>query len=331
MKIFLTGATGFFGSSLTRALLEETDHDLILLARPGRESRLPQNSRVEAATGDLTDPESLNRCVSACDAVIHAAALVATWSRDSRALDRVNVEGTVNLLRAARDAGVTRLIYISSFLALGHSEGLPLTEDDDHERETHYNDYERTKYLANRKAQEFARAGLPLVILYPGVMYGPGPLTPGNLVSSMIIDFMKRKLKARLGDGRTRWNFVFVEDVVRGVLSALEKAEPGERYILGGENASLARFFEILQKVTGVPKPRFSVPWPVARLVGAAEEILAFVTGRTPQTTRGVIDIFQKNWIFDSKAAENKLGYRACSLEEGVKRTVSWIRAEGMA
>ena len=331
MKIFLTGATGFFGSCLTRALLEETDHELILLARPGGESSLPQNDRVEAATGDLTDPESLKRCVSACDAVIHAAALVATWLRDSRLFDRVNVEGTVNLLRAARDAGVAKVIYISSFLALGHSENRPLAENDNHERETHYNDYERTKYLANLKAQEFARTGVPLVILYPTVMYGPGPLTPGNLVSSMIIDFMKKKLKARLGDGKALWNFVFVEDVARGVLLAMEKAEPGERYILGGENASLARFFETLEKVTLVPQPRFSVPWPVARLVGAGEEILAFVSGRTPQITRGVVDIFQKNWIFDSRAAENKLAYRALSLEEGVKRTVDWIRAEGLA
>lgn len=171
MKIFLTGATGFFGSCLTRALLDETGHELILLARPGGESSLPQNDRVEAATGDMTDPESLKRCVSACDVVIHAAALVASWSRDSRVFDRVNVKGTVNLLRAARDAGVSKVIYISSFLALGHSENRPLVENDNHEREIHYNDYERTKYLANLKAQEFARTGLPLVILYPTVMY----------------------------------------------------------------------------------------------------------------------------------------------------------------
>jgi len=331
MKIFLTGATGFFGSCLARALLEQTGHDLILLARPGGESRLPQDDRVEAATGDVTDPQSLKRYVSACDAVIHAAAQVATWSRDSRIFDRVNVGATVNLLRTALDEEVPKVIYISSFLALGHSESQPLTENDNHERTAHYNDYERTKYQANLKAQEFARTGLPLVILYPTVMYGPGPLTPGNLVSGMIIDFMKKRLKARLGDGSVRWNFVFVEDVVRGVLSALEKAEPGERYILGGENASLARFLETLEKITRVPQPRFSVPWSAARLAGAGEEALAWLTGRIPRTTRGVIDIFQRNWIFDSSAAEKKLGYQALSLEEGLRRTVDWIRAEGLA
>ena len=331
MKIFLTGATGFFGSCLARALLEQTGHDLILLARPGRESSLPQDNRVEIATGDLTDPQSLKRCVPACDAVIHAAAMVATWSRHSSTFDRVNVEGTVNLLRTALDAGVSRVIYISSFLALGHSENRPLAENDNHERGVHYNDYERTKYLANHKAQELARAGLPLVILYPTVMYGPGPLTPGNLVSSMIIDFMKKKLKARLGDGRVRWNFVFVEDVVQGVLSALEKAAPGERYILGGENASLARFLETLEKITGVPQPGLSVPWPVARLAGAAEEALAWLFGRTPRTTRGVIDIYRRNWIFDSSAARKKLGYQALSLEDGLRRTVDWISAEKLA
>jgi len=332
MKIFLTGATGFFGSCLARVLLEQTDHELVLLARPGRESSLPQDRRVTAATGDLTDPESLKRGVTACDAVIHAAALVATWLRDRRTFDRVNVEGTLNILRAARDAGASRVIYVSSFLALGHSEGRPLAESDNHERTTHYNDYERTKYLANLKAQEFARStGLPLVILYPTVMYGPGPLTAGNLVSGMVIEFMKKRLKARPGNGKARWNFVFVQDVVRGVVSALEKAAPGERYILGGENASLALFFETLERVTGVPQPRFSVPWPIVRLTGATEEILAFLTGRVPQTTRGVVNIFSKNWIFDSKAAEKKLGYSSFSLEDGLRRTVDWIRAEGLA
>ena len=332
MKIFLTGANGFLGSRLARALLEQTDHELTLLARPGRITNLPLGERVTVATGDLNNRASLERALDGCGVVIHAAAHVATWARDKSVFDRVNIEGTLNLLRSAGKAGAEKIIYISSFLALGHSDGPPLNEGDPGEREVHYNDYERTKYLANRRALELAgEQGLPLVVLYPTVLYGPGPLTAGNLIAGMIIDFMRRKLPARLGDGKPRWNFVFVEDAVRGVLLALEKAASGKRYILGGEDVSLAGFFGTLEKVAGVRQPRLAVPFPLARLVGAGEELLALLFGRMPQTTRAVIDIFTKNWVFDSGTAAKDLGYKALSLEEGLRRTVEWVRAEGLA
>ena len=332
MKIFLTGATGFFGSRLVRHLLEHTEHSLVCLARRGRNSALFGSDRIGVVTGDLTEPSALPQAIAGCDAVIHSAAMVATWARDRRALDRVNIEGTMNVLRAAGEAGAEKIIYTSSFLALGNSESEPLAEEGPHQRKKHFNDYERTKYLANLRAQELAREeGLPLVILYPTVMYGPGPLTAGNLVVNLLIDYIRRRLPARLGDGSPRWNYVFVDDVAEGHRLALEKAEPGERFILGGENVSTADFFNTVEQVTGVKQPRLAIPFALARLVGAAQELLASLTGRMPRTTRAVIDIFSKNWIYDSSLAERRLGYRFMSLEEGLRRTVEWIRSEGLA
>ncbi|MEA2062129.1 MAG: NAD-dependent epimerase/dehydratase family protein [Gemmatimonadota bacterium] len=333
MKVFITGATGFFGSRLVRCLLEKTGHELVLLTRRPDSSGLPDHERVSLVRGDVTDPpDTLARHMEGCEGVIHSAALVSTWARDRSAFDRVNIEGTLGVLRAAGMAQAGKILYTSSFLALGSSADKPLGEDGPHFRELHFNDYERTKYIANLRAQELAeREDLPLTTLYPTVMYGPGPLSSGNLVANLLIDYMKRKLPARLGDGTSRWNYVFVEDVAEGHLRALEKSKPGDRFILGGENVSTADFFRTVERVTGISQPRLSVPFPVARLAGACEEILAFLTGREPKTTRGVIDIFRRDWVFDSSLAERDLGYRPLGLEQGLKRTVDWIRAEGLA
>jgi len=331
MKIFITGATGFFGSRLVGSLLENTEHRLVCLVRAGRSSALPESGRISFVEGDLTRPEDLTRAMAGCRAVIHSAAMVAAWARDRSAFDRVNVEGTLNVLRAAGEAGAEKILYTSSFLALGTSENGPLSEEGPHERDRHFNDYERTKYLANLRARELAgREGLPLVILYPTVMYGPGPLTPGNLVVNLLIDYMRGKLPARLGDGSPRWNYVFVNDVAEGHLLALEKAAPGERFILGGENVSTSEFFNAIEQATGVKQPRLAVPFSLARLAGAAGELLALLTGRIPQTTRAVIDIFRRNWIYDSSLAERRLGYSHLGLQEGLRRTVDWIKAEGL-
>lgn len=331
MKIFLTGATGFFGSRLAGYLLEHTGHSLVCLARKGRSAALPASDRLTAAEGDVTEPAALARAMAGCEAVIHSAAMVATWARDRTVFDRVNVGGTLNVLRAAGELGLKKIIYTSSFMALGTSDGWPLDEQGPHEREVHFNDYERTKYLANLEACELAeKERLPLVVLYPTVMYGPGPLTAGNLVVSLLIDYLAGRMPARLGDGSPRWNYVFVEDVARGHVLALEKARPGERFILGGENVSMAEFFETVERVCGVRQPRLAVPFALARLAGAAEELLARLTGRVPQTTRAVIDIFRRNWIYDSGLAARRLGYCPLSLEEGLARTVEWIRTEGL-
>lgn len=331
MKILLTGATGFLGSRLTRRLLDNTDHEPTLLVRPGRERQLPESSRIAVCPGDITDRASVERALEGCRALIHTAAKVSVWARDRSEFERVNVDGTLELFDCAVRAGVDRIIYVSSFLALGFSTGPLLNEDGPHEREIHFNDYERTKYLADRAATELAGQGAPIVTLYPGVIYGPGQLTEGNLIVNLLIDYMTGKLPARIGHGRQRWNFVFVEDVVSGILLALKKAAPGSRYILGGENLSLNEFFSAVEKTTGIPQPAMSVPFGPAKALGALEEAAAFLFGRMPRTTRGVVDIFRRNWVFDSGRAERELGYTHRGLIEGLRTTVEWLRRDVLA
>jgi farnesol dehydrogenase len=331
MKIFLTGANGFLGSSLARHLSSVTARELVLLVRPGRDFNAPRADNIRLVEGDLTDPESYSRHLDGCDTVVHAAALVATWARDSSVFDRINVQATLDLIENSRNRGVGKLVYLSSFMALAPSpDGSPLDESAPFERKTHYNDYERTKYLANMEIARLVKQGAPVVVIYPTVIYGPGPLTAGNLIVDMVLDHMRGRLPARLGDGSQTWNFVFVEDVVAGVVKAVEKASPGERYILGGENVTLKRFFEILEQATGKAPPRLALPWPVARLTGALEELLAVLFGRMPITTRGAVDIFRLNWAFDSSHAAESLSYGPRTLAEGMAQTVDWIRSEGL-
>ena len=331
MRIFLTGANGFFGSRVAEKLIAG-GHELVLLVRPGRSGNAPGGGAVTLAEGDLTEPSSYESALTGCDCVLHSAAVVATWARDSSVFYRVNVTGTMELVHRALDHGVGKVVYLSSFLALAPSPGsTPLDETAPIERENHYNDYERTKYLANLEITRLIDSGAPVAALYPTVMYGPGPLTAGNLIVNMVIDHMRGRLPARLGDGSQTWNFVHVDDVAASVVKAVEADEPGGKYILGGENVTLARFFEIVGQVTGKPQPRMALPWSVAKLAGAAEELLACLTGRIPQTTRGAVELFRLNWPFDSSRAATRLGHNPRSLEEGMRQTVDWIRHEGLA
>jgi NAD+-dependent farnesol dehydrogenase len=332
MKIFLTGGNGFLGSRLVDRLMRFSGHELVLLVRDGREANVPSHAGLSTVTGDLTDPASYEAALEGCDAVIHTAAVVSTWVRDRSLFDKVNVRGTLELIEKATARGVSKILYVSSFLALPPSpDSSPLDELSPVERTAHYNDYERTKYTANIRVAALVAGGAPVVTLYPTVMYGPGPLTAGNLVAGMLIDHMRGRLPARLGDGSQTWNFVFADDVADGVALALDKAKAGERFILGGENITLSTFFEIMGKVTDKTPPRLALPWKVARVAGAAEELLAWLTGRTPQTTRGVIDIFRQSWAFSSARAMERLDYAPRTFAEGLESTVEWIRREGLA
>ena len=226
------------------------------------------------------------------------------------------------MLAVARALGTPRVLYTSSFVAIppqGRTEPLAA------------NDYQRTKVAADRVADEAVRDGLPLIRVYPGVVYGPGSFTEGNLVGRLIADHLAHKLPGLVGP-ENRWSYAYVDDVAAGHCAALERGRIGGRYALGGENAPQRRVFEIVRRLTGRrPPPR--IPFPVATLLGAAEELRVTLFGGTPLLTRGAVDIFRHDWSLDSAEAIRELAYTITPLEDGVARTVvvdSW-RAAGAA
>lgn len=325
MRLLVVGSTGFLGKSVARRFAR-AGHALRLLARPGSNlAGLPTDA--EIVRGDVTDLESLQRGAEGCDAIVHMAAMVKMWTPDRGVFDRVNVGGLRNVLAAAEGARA-RVVYTSSFMALGPAGPLPGDESLVHPGGPR-NDYERTKAAADALAREAAADGRDVVILYPGVVYGPGDVTDGNIVVKMVTDHLAGKMPGIVGPGDRLWSYSYVEDVADGHLSALERGRAGERYLLAGENVSMNGLFETLQDVADVRPPRFHIPYAVASALGYASVLWAEMTGHPPLLTHEVVGVFREHWAYTSAKAERALGYRPRPLREGLAQTMEWLRARG--
>jgi len=329
MKILVTGGTGFLGRRIVSELTPR--HELRLLVRP-KASRERFPAGVEFAPGDVTDRASLDKAMAGCDAVVHAAALVKILAPPSE-FDRINLGGIENVLRAAEEAGtVGKVVYVSSFIALGPTENGPgrmLDESAEILDREWINDYERTKATADRRARRAIAEGAPLNVVYPGVIYGPGEMTEGNIVVRHVLDLIRRKLPALIGSPDRRWNYVFVDDVARGVGLALEKGAPGGRYVLGGENVTLGEFYGLVERLTGVPVPKRRMPDGLAKAAGALQKGFAKLTGGTPQLTPDLVEIYRHDWAYRSDRAERELGYTWRTLEQGLGQTLAWLKESG--
>ena len=328
MRVLLTGGTGFLGKNVARAVAAR-GHELRILTRPGSNlGGLPEG--VELVRGDVTDAESFRRAAEGCGAVLHMAALVKMWVPDRGRFDEVNVGGLRNALEAAGSAGA-RLVYTSSFIAVGPTGSEPADEGRIHPGTSFRNDYERTKARADALAREAAASGLDVVMLYPGVVYGPGDLTDGNLVVKMIADHLGGRFPGIIGPGDRLWSYAFVEDVAEGHALALEKGRRGERYFLCGDNVSMNGLFEKLQSVAGVAPPRRHIPYALASALGWSLYAWAELTGRDPLLTHEVVNVFREHWAYSSAKAERELGYRPTPFEDGLRRTVDWLRDSRLA
>lgn len=327
MKILLTGATGFLGGRLAELLAPS--HQLRLLYRsPAQLASLPAGS--EPFRGDLADPARMEEAVAGCDAVIHAAALVKILA-PAKDFDQVNVAGLENMLAACERHGVDRLIYVSSFMALGPTEAGPGGELDEEAPagDRHFiNDYERTKTLADRLARAAIARGQHVDVVYPGVIYGPGSLTEGNIIVRHLLDLAHGRLPALLGKKERRWNYVFVEDVAAGIVRLLE-GKPGRRYLLTGENVRQDDFYACVARLGGIRVPSLRMPDAVAKTSGFFMKSWAQIFGGTPQLTPDLVEVYRHDWAYSSAKAKRELGFHPRPLAEGLKITLDWLRAEG--
>jgi NAD+-dependent farnesol dehydrogenase len=323
LRVLVVGSTGFLGKSVARRLAR-AGHALRLLARSGSNLEgLPTDADI--VRGDVTDPGSLERAADGCHAIVHMAAMVKMWTPDRGVFDRVNVGGLRNVLAAAERARA-RVVYTSSFMALGPAGPAPGDESLVHPGRPR-NDYERTKAEADVVAREAAAAGRDIVILYPGVVYGPGDVTDGNIVVKMVTDHLAGKLPGIVGPGDRLWSYSYVEDVADGHLSALERGGAGERYVLAGENVTMDGLFRTLQEVANVRPPRIHIPFAVASALGYASVLWAEMTGHPPLLTHEVVGVFREHWAYSSAKAERELGYRPRPLREGLAQTMEWLKA----
>jgi NAD+-dependent farnesol dehydrogenase len=328
MKILITGGTGFLGRHVVARLAGR--HSLRLLVRP-RASRERFPPTVEFAPGDVTDPASLVLAVQGCDAVLHAAALVKIMGTPEE-YDRVNLDGFDNVLSAASEAGVRKIVYVSSFIALGPSERGPdglLDETAEPQRPPWINDYARTKALCDRRARRAIADGVPLCVVYPGVLYGPGEMTEGNIVVRHLLDLLHRRLPMLIGAPHRRWSYVHVDDAAGGTEAVLENEEVGVRYVLGGENVRLDEFYGTVERLSGVPVPRWRMPNSLAKMAGAMAKLEARWRGKTPKLTPDLVEIYRHDWAYNSARAIADLRYTARPLADGLAATLTWLRETG--
>jgi len=319
--ILLTGATGYLGSGIARELILRHEPFRVLVRDARRLGFNPTASRCDVVQSDLRDLATLQTALKGVDAVIHTAALVKMWVRDRRDFFRTNVEALQNLLKTADGAGVRRVVYTSSFMALGPSANALADERLSHAGP--FSDaYEESKALALAWLRREGMQRYPVIVMLPGVIYGPGPKTEGNLVGGMIDQYLARKFPGLLGSGEQRWSFAFLPDVVNAHLAAIEKGKLGEEYVLGGDNRSLNEFFRILSDLTHVRRPVRHLPFALGKFAGIMEVARARAFGHIPQLTPGVVEIFKHDWVYSSAKAMCDLGYGMTTLEEGLAITL---------
>jgi farnesol dehydrogenase len=303
MKVLVTGGTGYLGQAIVRALVRG-GHAPVVFARAASRHELPARS----IDGDVRDRGAVERAVEGLDAVCHAAALVSLWRARSADFDEVNIGGLQNVIDAVGSRGLARLVYTSSFLALPPAgRAQPIVA----------NDYQRTKVAGLELARAAGTRGVPIVSLVPGVIYGPGPASEGNLVGRLVRDHLGGRLPGIVGADRA-WSFSHVDDVANAHVAALTHGAPGAQHVVGGENAPQMRLFEIVRQLRGRALPR-RVPYPVANALGAIEEARVRIAGGAPAITRGAVEIFRHDWPLDSQASTAALGYRVTPLERGLE------------
>jgi len=328
MLAFVTGATGFVGSHVARALAEQ-GAELRLLVRASSQPRNVQDLRAERVMGDLCDPTSLERGMAGCDVIFHVAADYRLWVRDPQQMYRANVEGTRAILAAARKNRIRRVVYTSSVATMAFtSNGQPADENSPVSLGNMIGYYKRSKFMAEQVAVEAGRSGMDVVVVNPTTPVGERDIKP-TPTGRIIVDFLKKKFPAYVDTGL---NLVDVKECARGHVSALEKGRSGERYILGGENLTLKQILDRLGVITGLPSPKIRVPYVVALATGVVDEMVTgYILGREPRATIDAVRMGRKKMFVSSGKAERELGWKIVEVEDALGRAVQWFQANGYA
>jgi dihydroflavonol-4-reductase len=322
MLAFLTGATGFVGSHVARALGEQ-GADLRLLVRANSNLKNIQDLKADLFTGDLRDPASLEKGIAGCDAIFHVAADYRLWVRDPDEMYRANVEGTRAILAAARTNKVHRVVYTSSVATMGFTEHALADENSPVSLANMIGPYKRSKFMAEQLAIKAARAGQDVVIVNPTTPVGERDIKP-TPTGRIVVDFLKKKFPAYVDTGL---NLVDVKECARGHIAALEKGRPGERYILGGENLTLKQILDKLAAITGLPSPTIRVPYIVALATGVLDELVTGrILGREPRATIDAVRMGRKKMFVTSAKAERELGWKIAPVDDALSRAVTWFR-----
>jgi nucleoside-diphosphate-sugar epimerase len=325
-KIFVTGGTGFIGTKLVNELVQR-GHTVHVLRRPTSNIEGLEGEGIRLFVGDLENCDSIRRGMEGCQQVYHLAAYAKNWARDSSVYYRSNVDGLCDVCEIAKSLGVERMVITSTIVTCGPPASGVAGDERRYCTETECcTDYQASKITGEKQAGEYAAQGLPVVIVNPTRVYGPGKLTEGNSVSRMIDLYDRGRFPFLLNHGANVGNYAFVDDVVQGLILAMERGKVGERYVLGGENVSLQRFFQLIDEIGGKGHIQINLPSWVALTYSRLEEEMAKWAQRYPLITSGWVKTFLQDWTYSSAKAEKEFGYTITPLREGIRITLEWLR-----
>jgi dihydroflavonol-4-reductase len=328
MKVFLTGATGFVGHHVAKALAAE-GADLRLLVRKSSNLKNLESIPGDTVVGDLLRTETFASAIAGCDAVMHVAADYRLWIRDPDTMYRANVDGTRELLRLAREAGVRRVVYTSSVATMHfRTDGIVVNEDTPVSLADMVGHYKRSKFLAEQQAIAAAQDGQQVIILNPTTPIGPNDAKP-TPTGRVFVDFLNRKFPAYVDTGL---NLVDVAEVARTHVAALTTGTAGCRYILGGENLTLKQILDKMSAITGIPSPTVKIPFAVAAGYAFFEELITGrIRGKEPRATLEEVRMGRKKMFASSARAQQELGFRIVPVYPAMRAAIDWFRANGYA
>jgi dihydroflavonol-4-reductase len=325
MMALVTGATGFVGSAVARALAV-AGWQVRALVRVGSERRNLQHLPLDLVVGDLANDASLDRALADCQALFHLAADYRLGVREPQQLYRTNVEGTRNILSAAGRAGVARVVYTSSVATIGlPADGSPGTEATPVALADMIGHYKRSKYMAEQLVCSAAQTGMSVVIVNPSTPIGPGDVKP-TPTGQIVLDAASGRIPAYVDTGL---NIAHVDDIAAGHLMAFHRGRPGERYILGGEDMMLREILAAIALLVGRKAPRIRLPHAAVLPLAYVSEVFGKITGRTPRITLEGVRMARKRMFFSSEKAVRELGYQWRAPTKAFEDAVFWFREQG--
>lgn len=323
MKTFVTGATGYVGHSLALALAQQGNQVHVLIRNP-QSVFIPHHPNIKVFVGDITKKETISIAMQGCKNIFHTAALVKHYASDPSIFYDINVEGTRNILDASLQAGVHKFVFTSTCGVTGPSLLEPMNETDPRIA-AFDNDYDLSKFLAEKLVDEYEKKGLHSVIVRPSKVYGPGIETHLISVNSIIKRFIEGKLTFCPGNLRFISNYVFITDLVKGHILTMEKGASGQKYILGGENLSYAEFFQTIRRTAGIRGILLPVPKIIAQLYGYSHVLQSKLMGKEPVFSAGSAKLFYCNKSFSSSKAISELEYSITPFAKALQPTIQFL------
>lgn len=324
MTTLVTGAAGFLGSHVTRQLVAAGE-TVRVLVRASSSNRAIADLPLEYVTGDLRDQSSLQRAMQGVQKVFHVAADYRLWAKNPQDIYDSNVGGTKNLLSAAKQAGIDRLIYTSTVATIAVDRPQLPNEFTDSKLDEMVGHYKRSKWMAEQEVLQAAKAGFPAVVAMPTTPVGPWDWKP-TPTGKIIVDFLNGKMP---GYVETGLNFIGVEDCAAGHLLVAEKGQIGERYLLGAENLTLKQVLDALAHLTGLPAPRLKIPHALALGVAYAETAFSRLIGREPQIPVEGVKIAQHLMFVDCARTQRELVFHSEPVAAAFERAVRWYEKNG--